>query len=69
MTFKISGQPRRELKKKLAKEKQFMKYFFVNEDLTATLGGYTYGKQERADILCETKMRIEKYEQQLKETV
>jgi hypothetical protein len=46
-----------------------MKYFFVNEDLTATLGGYIYGKQERADILCETKMRIEKYEQQLKETV
>jgi hypothetical protein len=65
--FIIQGKPRRELKKKLAKEKQFMKYFFVNEELTTTLGGYVYGKNERADILCETKLRIEKMEKQLKE--
>jgi hypothetical protein len=66
---RYSGQQRRELKHKLAQEKQFLKYFFVNEDLTTTLGGYVYGEQERADILCETKLRIEKYEQQLKEII
>ena len=64
---KYSGQPRRQLKHKLAQEKQFLKYFFTYEELADTLGGYVYGEQERADILCETKLRIENYEQQLQE--
>ena len=69
MTFKISGQPRRELKQKLAKEKQYVKYFFFYEDITSVMGGYTYDEKETERILSETKKRIEKYEQQLKETI
>jgi hypothetical protein len=64
---KYSGQPRREIKHKLAQEKQFMKYFFFYEDITSVMGGYTYDEKGNERILLETKKRIGQYKLMLDE--
>lgn len=66
---RYSGQARRTIKKQLAQEKQYVKYFFFYEDITSVMGGVTYDEETNKRLLFEAEQRIKKLENQLNETI
>lgn len=64
---RYTGQQRRIIKKQLALEKQYVKYFFFYEDIISVMGGVTYDEETNKQLLFLAEQRIKKLENQLNE--